>query len=98
MLLGSSWHKFTVWRQQPAMEAGKYLENLKADCFILFLSQVICGWCSPPGGREGGEWLRREPVEFTHSGPAGPSFVLVQGRMEGEERALLVHLRNKEFF
>lgn len=72
MLLGSSWHEFTARRQQPAMEVGKYLENLKTDdCVILFLSQVMCGWCSPPCGREGGAWLRREAVEFTHSSPAG---------------------------
>lgn len=96
MLLGSSWHNFTVQRQQLAMEVGKYLENLKTNCVILFLSQVMCGRCSPPSRREGGEWMRREPVEFAHSSPTDLCFVLVQGRIEGEERTLLlVHLKNK---
>lgn len=82
-MLGSSWHEFTVRRQQPAVEVGKYLENSKTDCVILFFSRVMCGWCSPPGGREGGEWLRREPVEFARSGPTGLCFVLVQGKDRG---------------
>lgn len=39
---------------------------------------MMCGQCSPPGGRDGGEWLMREPVEFTHSSPTGLCLVLVQ--------------------
>lgn len=65
------------------MEVGKYLENLKTDCVILFLSQMMCGRCSPPCGREGGARLRREAVEFARSGPTGLCFVLVEREDEG---------------
>lgn len=77
---------------------GNISKILKTDCVILFLSQVVCGWCSRPSRRDRGEWLRREPVEFAHSSPTGLCFVLVQGRMEGEERTLLLHLKNKDVF
>lgn len=79
------------------MEVGKYLENLKTDCVILFLSQMMCGQCSPPCRREGGAWLRKE-AGICMLQPLAFALFWYRGRPEGEERTLLVHLKNKEVF
>lgn len=66
------------------MEVGKYLENLKTDCLILFLSQMIHEWFSPLIRRERGAWLRKEELEFGHSSRAGLCFVVVRGEDRGQ--------------
>lgn len=79
------------------MEVEKYLENLKTDCVILFLSQMMCGRCSPPCRREGGAWLRKE-AGIRMLQPLAFALFWYRGRPEGEEWTLLVHLKNKEVF